>query len=123
MEERHEEALLRMGPNIYTNLPFGFECGNGWYRILAELSVILEDLVLREPAASWSSFYATQVKEKYGTLRFYMSCETDAMGAAIDLAERQSEETCELCGEPGRLYNRGWCMVRCQSCLEDKEDA
>jgi hypothetical protein len=64
------------------------------------------------------TFHATQVKEKYGTLRFYwegaLSPQADALvEEAIDLAEARSASTCESCGELGRLYGPGWLMTCC----------
>jgi hypothetical protein len=49
--------------------------------------------------------HATQIKEKYGTLKFYwkgaLSRDADAMiDEAIDLAEACSACTCEICGPP-----------------------
>jgi hypothetical protein len=61
--------------------------------------------------ADGGSFKATQIKEKYATLRFYwkgaLSPEADAqVEEIIDLAEARSACTCEVCGEEGRLYSR-----------------
>lgn len=57
---------------------------------------------------------ATQVKEKYGTLRFYVSNGTDAHYAYIDFAERLSAVTCEVCGNRGRRNHYGWITTRCR---------
>ena len=67
---------------------------------------------------------AAQVKEKYGTLRFYLSSypSNDKVGAkvreAISFAESMSVCTCELCGMPGDLSaEQGrWLTVRCDVC-------
>lgn len=63
-------------------------------------------------------FSASQVKEKYGTLRFYMSGETDAMSEAINEAEDESAKTCENCGGPGKVYDGGWVVTRCDPCYD-----
>ena len=42
-----------------------------------------------------------QVKEKFGTLRIYVRSTDDELHAMIEAAERQSGETCEICGKPG----------------------
>lgn len=44
---------------------------------------------------------ASQVKEKFGTLRFYMDYATDEMYKLIEEAEAKSAITCELCGAFG----------------------
>jgi len=64
------------------------------------------------------TFQATQIKEKYGTLRFYwtgtLSPEADArVEEAIDLAEARSCVTCEICGESGVLHGPSWFTTRC----------
>jgi hypothetical protein len=64
------------------------------------------------------SFRASQIKEKYGSLRFYFDgalppAAEVLVQEAIDLAEARSACTCEICGEPGRLYGPGWLMTRC----------
>jgi hypothetical protein len=63
---------------------------------------------------------ASQVKEKYGTLRFYMSSETDEMDAAIHKAEYLSSKTCDICGKAGRLRGEHWVQTLCDKCVEEK---
>lgn len=55
-----------------------------------------------------------QVKQKFGTLRIYTSFHNDYIKGVIDMAERISENTCEICGACGRLYKQGWHMVLCE---------
>lgn len=43
---------------------------------------------------------ATQVKEKYGTLRFYYYGGDDVIDGMVSLAESMSAVTCEVCGGP-----------------------
>jgi len=91
------------------------ECGEGWRDLLERTCARIRTAV----AADGGSFKATQIKEKYGTLRFYwdgrLSREADArVEEAIELAEARSACTCETCGEEGRLYREGgWLMTRC----------
>jgi len=63
---------------------------------------------------------AIQIKEKLGTLRFYMSSQTKEMGALILDAERESSETCEACGRKGThtSTSSGWLKVVCNTCSE-----
>lgn len=55
----------------------------------------------------------TQVKEKFGGLRFYVSTATDEQYGMIRLAEALSYNTCEICGSRGRLGGNGWFSTRC----------
>jgi hypothetical protein len=76
-----------------------------------------EQYVLNHPRAM-------QVKEKFGTLRFYMTHypkgEAEEWFAAIREAEEKSGKTCEICGKPGELGNRSsyWISTECQECRE-----
>ena len=83
---------------------FGVECGPGWKAIIEPLM----DLCRKEGVA------ITQIKEKFGTLRFYVASAPDHVYAAIDAAEKKSAETCEQCGAPGRLQNDGWMRTVCK---------
>ena len=71
--------------------------------------------------ACWCEAYdpaiplAVQVKEKYGTLRFYMHYSTEEMEDLIHEAEKQSAKTCETCGQPGVLRGPGWYFTACET--------
>jgi hypothetical protein len=56
---------------------------------------------------------ADQVKEKFGTLRFYYHGGDDYVRGAVAMAEAMSACTCEECGAPGRMSTGGWLSVRC----------
>lgn len=56
----------------------------------------------------------TQVKEKYGTLRFYTSASTNEQRAYINFAESMSAVTCEVCGNKGKRSGYGWVATRCR---------
>ena len=58
---------------------------------------------------------ASQVKEKFGGLRFYTNGYTDVIGAMISIAESMSYRTCEVCGNPGRSNNYGWISTLCDT--------
>ena len=57
---------------------------------------------------------AEQVKEKFGTLRFYTNATDDYIRGAISMAEAMSLTTCEECGNPGQSNSTGWLRVRCK---------
>lgn len=60
----------------------------------------------------------SQVKEKFGGLRFYIHNSTDRIDNYIDFAETMSTYTCEMCGKPGRIRPSGWVKTLC----DDHED-
>jgi hypothetical protein len=59
---------------------------------------------------------ASQIKEKFGGLRFYMTHATDKMYDLINEAERKSYTTCEVCGAPGEERGGGWIRTLCDEC-------
>ena len=95
---------LEDGPKVW-----GFECGDGWFDLIYRLCKDLEKL---DP-----NIQLTQVKEKFGGLRAYLSCIPNArILARICQAEEESMVTCEECGKPGRRGNikeSSWIITRC----------
>lgn len=68
----------------------------------------------------YTGFAVTQVKEKYGTLRFYCPG-TDAIYKYAALAEQLSAVTCELCGKPAKTKAvRGWYSTFCDDCRKKR---
>lgn len=108
---------------------------DGWQPLLAEL-----DAALRE---RWPGYTIAQVKEKFGTLRFYAdhnleipdfpddeagdaarerwhAGNTAPFYALIREYEVKSASICELCGAPGKLGAVGyWRSTRCTGCAPD----
>jgi len=114
MNKENTEKLFNDFPELYgqkdlpinqTNMCWGFECGDGWFDIIYQLS---------EKISAHHNIQATQVKEKFGTLRFYTNYHDDAVEAMIAEAERKSEVTCDVCGQPGEMRSDGWLSVRCE---------
>jgi len=106
--------------SIQTNLmPFGCECGDGWFDLIYKLSSDLEaefqKLAEADKAEALENDYyiAVQVKEKFGGLRFYLSATTDEMDALVDKAEEDSFKICEVCGKPGEPRGGGWISTLC----------
>lgn len=56
---------------------------------------------------------AAQVKEKFGTLRFYYDGGDEYIGAMVSMAESMSARTCEHCGAPGTQRSGGWIRTLC----------
>ena len=69
--------------------------------------------VYKSPLAWYGPPRASQVKEKFGTLRFYMSTSSEEMEAIISAAEKRSAITCESCGKKGRVRGRRWLYTAC----------
>lgn len=111
MHQKNEELLRETYPNLYSDLDY-FAIGDGWFEIIDELSKKLEPLGVK----------AVQVKEKFGSLRFYVHDVPDVMFDdvyhEIYHAESKSYLTCEYCGDVGKMRRGGWVKTLCNSCHE-----
>jgi len=107
---------------------FGIEVGDGWYKILERAGKKMEPLIQawvdKNPEAEYRPC-VSQIKEKYGTMRFYMTCGTDEMFQVASDAEAESEGVCEKCGKPGEIRStsnswNGWLFTACDEHSEGK---
>lgn len=134
MKKELQEKLFNDFPLLYqdkdlpmtqTCMCWGIDTGNGWFNILYELSEKLYPLILQwkeENPDDPDHPRASQVKEKFGTLRFYMTHSTDEMEDLIDEAERKTAITCETCGAPGETTNNGWVFTLCEGCAKLRQE-
>lgn len=105
-------------------------CDSGWNWILEDLEKKLSYL---DP-----NYSINQVKEKFGTLRFYFESSTDnsllmeIMNDVVRTAETASASTCEICGNSstrsmsdrdvkydktvGLRVRGGWYKTLCETC-------
>ena len=68
----------------------------------------------REVPAACPQVVAEQVKEKFGTLRFYYRGGDEYVRGVVDMAENMSSITCEACGNPGECIDGGWIRTLCE---------
>jgi len=63
----------------------------------------------------------TQVKEKYGTLRIYVSSGPGNLFDEMEEILEKSSRVCEQCGRPGKTrWDLGWVLTLCDSCIDKK---
>lgn len=126
MRRELDEKLCADFPHLYRNrhadmrttcMCWGFP-GDGWEPLIRELSEKLQAEVDKMPPEEKESFVVEQVKEKFGTLRYYVSHYTDKINDLIQEAEEKSAVTCENCGAPGKQYEGGWILTQCDGCRE-----
>ena len=56
-----------------------------------------------------------QVKEKFGTLRFYYTGGDDQIRGMVSMAESMSAVMCEECGAAGSIGGKGWISTLCDT--------
>ncbi len=126
MKNELDERLCAEFPLLYrdrqasmqeTCMCWGFP-GDGWFGIIYDLSSKLEPLIEAQ-AKHGGQARASQVKEKFGGLRFYMDYATKEMLDLCTETENLSYKTCETCGKPGKPGGGGWIKVLCDVCRQE----
>ena len=90
----------------------------GWAKAFGyELICELRDALIE--AGYLDKYRITQIKEKYGSLRWY---DFGAPEKAYDILrkyEKLSYETCIYCGAPATYETYGWINYVCEKCLNE----
>jgi hypothetical protein len=117
----HAAAMVTLLRRIPDGWGRWLSVDNGWYPLVIATDAQLARL---DP-----NYVVHQIKEKFGTLRYYCRPSSDdasgelldAMDAITDDAERASALTCERCGEPGILHQtrRVWFKTLCSTCADE----
>ena len=118
MRRELDELLCQKYPSIFkdrhadmrsTAMCWGFSCGDGWFDLVDVLCAEIKS----HAADTGFEFVATQIKEKYGTLHFYVQYSDEHVSGLIWMASALSGHICEECGQPGNRSGGGWIETRC----------
>lgn len=102
---------------------FGFECGDGWYKILEQLIDQIDSYIQQKYKDKEFDFQIVQIKEKFGGLRFYFDGGDDVIHELTRLAENLSYNTCEYCGSNQNIFrSHGWIVTACHDCATTHEN-
>lgn len=118
---------------------FGCDIGDGWYELLRDMCKEITEAY--QKAGEPINLVVDQVKEKFGTLRFYYHFEgqgqpshadpsggqvmrfraeennlRNEISAAVCKATERSGSVCEKCGKPGALREGRWILTLCDDC-------
>ena len=137
MSPELEEKLLKKYPKIFpisggnsndevkrSSLiaSYGIDCGDGWYTIIDTLCGSMQSHIdakiegLDKEDTEHYQVVAEQVKEKYGTLRFYHYNGDEYISGMIRMAESMSSKICEDCGSKSEVVTKGWIRNLCMNC-------
>lgn len=132
MKKEHVAELLSLGPNLFSTDPDdpspysqrGFEVSDGWFHLLKDLVTGLEEILASSPDEVRTKIRCSQVKEKFGGLRFYFhgpfSEIQDRAGPLVTAAEDSAWKTCQECGSAGDCRSvGGWMSVLCDNHLAE----
>jgi len=124
---------MRKGCELEPFSMFGIECGSGWFPLLNALCYQIQSYIdfrkksnerIEQNKKKYPDYdqtpyelipqvVVTQVKEKYGTLRFYYDGGDETIDGMVRMAEAMSAITCETCGNLGKMRGRHWFYTAC----------
>jgi len=106
-------------------------CRDGWFNIIWDLCIDLKEInrkrilnmrndikakkLLQNESIKLKVF---QIKEKFGTLRFYTNSVSEEELKRIRKAELDSSHVCEFCGKEGKLRKTVWIKTLCDDCYK-----
>ena len=128
--EAFEKEMHEKYPKMFATPYGGFCVGKGWYPIIRELCkniqahidsvechrnyLLTKNVMSDSIPEPVSQVVVTQVKEKFGGLRFYYDGGDAKIDGMVDMAESWAVHTCETCGNPGINRSiRGWLTTLC----------
>jgi len=126
MKKELDEKLVEKYPLIFkdinadmkmTAMCWGFECDDGWYWLIDNLCDSIQSYIDNNKHLTIEQIVATQVKEKFGGLRFYVNGGNEYIDGMVSFAENLSYRICEDCGSTENVtQSDGWIYTRCEKC-------
>jgi hypothetical protein len=109
--KRMEETYPKMFAGKYG----GFAVGKGWYPILETLCANIQSHIdwRVKQGQDIAQVEVSQIKEKFGGLRFYYSGGDDEISGMVRMAEAWADIACEECGAAGKRRSGGWIRTLC----------
>jgi hypothetical protein len=133
-KKEYDDYMVKKYPDIFRErkltihescMAWGFDIGPGWYQLVDDLCKCLVEI----QKVTGIEIIAKQVKEKFGTLRFYISYTLpdgfdsltwwEIIYGIIDAFEQKSSQCCERCGKLGSLRDDGWITTLCDEHYEE----
>ena len=98
-----------------------YQFGSSSYKVDPKVADRVDEMLAKKtlvkPSMAMKQIIATQVKEKFGTLRFYYSGGDEYIDGMVCMAEALSKRTCEKCGGRAQSQTKsGWIKTLCASC-------
>ena len=130
--EKYPKMMVNRNKDMKeTCMCWGFECGDGWFNILDQLMSNIQhhiDWNNKNFEKGYTQYKQVsqvtldQVKEKFGTLRFYYTGGDDVIDGMVRMAESMSGVTCEECGNSGTTGVQGWITTLCETHRAAREE-
>jgi hypothetical protein len=120
-EEEYDEFVKRMEerfPKMFSQPYGGFCVDKGWWPIIESLCANIQGHTdwwnkNHEKHPVVEQVVVTQIKEKFGGLRFYYDGGDETIRGMVRMAEAWADKSCEECGAPGTSGGKGWIKTLC----------
>jgi hypothetical protein len=132
MTPENTEKLYQAFPHLYrgqnkslqeSSMHWGFQCDDGWFDLIWNLSHAIEEAARQEGLEPQNDAWpeATQVKQKFGTLRFHLQNYHEGIRALIREAGAAAGKICEVCGASSSsvVNSRRWVKTLCRDHAEE----
>ena len=131
MTQEKEELLIQKFPKIFSDLleirkekqsvmypiMFGCEIEDGWFKLLYHLLTDIQNYI---DDNNIGQVVAEQIKEKWGSLRFYYRGGDDIIDGMVWNAEHLSYYICQDCGTMENVgHTKGWITAYCKNCVPE----
>lgn len=116
--------LISLQENLQSKYPILRDvyigCGDGWFWLLDFTFKCITNHYKWTSKHKEYPLRVAQVKEKFGQLNIYFDCADDYIYGVSDFAEKISGKICEVCGELGKIRNKGtWLKTLCDSHVKE----
>jgi len=106
----------------------GVECGDGWFALIDRVCRACEneiEMLASHGVAKERWPRVAQIKEKFGSLRFYIKGQVseELREEKFRVEEYESRRTCQQCGVPKRPWQIGSWHTLCDNCDAESADA
>jgi len=111
-------------PDLFKQKPIDLWCPQGWQQLVDGLCKYL--------VAIKADISVLQIKEKFGTLRFYYQIgpkdkaqldKETRIAHVVGFTEYLSSTICQNDGKPATAYNNGWAKTLCEKCKEIENES
>lgn len=127
MKSELQKQLFDKYPKIFkqkdlsmkeTCMCWGIDTPDSWFDILDKLCYNIQRIADKK---GLEQAEATQVKEKFGSLRFYTNFYDEDIESYIEKAEQRTMEICAVCSSKDNIKTTsGWVTYLCEKCREKK---
>jgi hypothetical protein len=123
-DEDYMRLILSRWPYMFDGKNIGLSVSPGWQSVFFDLCVAVDAVLPHElKAGGGEGFHWTQLKEKFGSARWYMKGATSEAAELIRAGQDKTCHTCLRCGAPGTMRTTdGWWRVLCDPCDNMRKD-